>query len=321
MRKENRRFEKGIAALLAALLAFAGAAPAAADTLAGKSTSGAQFLKLGVGARGIAMGEAYAAVVDGADAVYWNPAGLDGVNRKAMLFMHALYLADISYDFASYAQRVADHTVLGVGVQYLDANTINATDEFGSSQGSINPHDLAVTLALSKRFFTDSDEEEDQFVLGVAGKFIQSSIIETAKTGAADLSVAWNPIHHLKLTFGAQNMGAPLKFHDDADELPFNLKAGSALTFRRLILALDVNYPRDADPYVNVGLELKRPLGESLWFAPRAGFNSHAAGSVSGLSSVSAGMGLGWRAYSVDFAWTPFGELGNAYRLSFAIRF
>jgi hypothetical protein len=309
---------RGLIGALLGLFAFAGLAEC--SSFAGKGTSGAQFLKLGVGARGIAMGEAYAAVVDGADAVYWNPAGLDGVERRSLCLMHALYLAETSYDYAGYAQRIGESTVLGVGLQYLNANTIQTTDEFGTETGNISPSDMAATLALSKRFFIDVGAE-DEFVLGFAGKFIQSKIVETAQTAAADLFVAWNPIRRVKLTFGAQNMGKPLKFHDEADELPVNLKAGSALTLKRMILALDANYPRDADPYVSVGAEFRRPLGEDLWFAPRAGFNSHASGGPVGMSGLSAGAGLGWRGYSIDLSWTPFGSLGNAYRLSLSIRF
>ena len=36
----------------------------------------AQFLKIGVGARASAMGEAFTAVANDASALYWNPAGL-----------------------------------------------------------------------------------------------------------------------------------------------------------------------------------------------------------------------------------------------------
>ena len=35
-----------------------------------------QFLKLGVGGRGVAMGESFVAVANDASALYWNPAGL-----------------------------------------------------------------------------------------------------------------------------------------------------------------------------------------------------------------------------------------------------
>jgi len=39
-------------------------------------TVGASFLKFGVGARSLSMGEAYTAVARGVDALFWNPANL-----------------------------------------------------------------------------------------------------------------------------------------------------------------------------------------------------------------------------------------------------
>src|SRR4029077_8125627 len=39
-------------------------------------TSGAQFLKIGPGARPVGMGEAFTGVPDDIHAIYWNPAGL-----------------------------------------------------------------------------------------------------------------------------------------------------------------------------------------------------------------------------------------------------
>ena len=52
-------------------------------------TTTAQFLKLGVGARAIGMGEAYSAIADDPTAIYWNPAGLAAVSEHSVSLMHA----------------------------------------------------------------------------------------------------------------------------------------------------------------------------------------------------------------------------------------
>ena len=51
----------------------------AAEVFAKVGTFGAQFLKIGVSARATAMGSAFTAVGDNAEAVYWNPAGIVNV--------------------------------------------------------------------------------------------------------------------------------------------------------------------------------------------------------------------------------------------------
>src|ERR1700712_3479252 len=70
-----------------------------------------EFLNIGAGARGLAMGNAQVSSVKDATAGYWNPAGLVGVkdNPNATI-MHAEYFAGISkYDYASVAVPVQDN--------------------------------------------------------------------------------------------------------------------------------------------------------------------------------------------------------------------
>ncbi len=64
-----------------------------------------EFLNIGAGARGLAMGSAQVASVDDGTAGYWNPAGLVGVKDIPQInLMHAEYFAGIGkYDYASVA--------------------------------------------------------------------------------------------------------------------------------------------------------------------------------------------------------------------------
>ena len=78
-------------------------------------------------ARGVAMGGAMTAVTNDSSSIYWNPAGLAHVPRLSTSFMHAQYVADITYEAASYAQRVDDASVIGAGVRYLNGGSIPQT--------------------------------------------------------------------------------------------------------------------------------------------------------------------------------------------------
>ena len=62
-----------------------------------------EFLNIGAGARGLAMGSAQVASVNDGTSGYWNPAGLVNVKEQPQLnIMHAEYFAGIGkYDFAS----------------------------------------------------------------------------------------------------------------------------------------------------------------------------------------------------------------------------
>src|SRR5258707_12887851 len=62
-----------------------------------------EFLNIGAGARGLAMGSAQVASVNDGTATYWDPAALATIKGSPQLnVMHAEYFAGIGkYDFAS----------------------------------------------------------------------------------------------------------------------------------------------------------------------------------------------------------------------------
>ncbi|MCI0453358.1 MAG: PorV/PorQ family protein [Candidatus Latescibacteria bacterium] len=73
------------------------AAPVHATKLAG------EFMAPGGGARALGMGGAFAAVAADASAVFWNPAGIAGMEKRQILAMHAEQFGDLlNYNFASY---------------------------------------------------------------------------------------------------------------------------------------------------------------------------------------------------------------------------
>lgn len=285
-------------------------------------TSGAQFLKLGVNARAIGMGEAYSAVADGSDAIYWNPAGLARIENRSVSFMHAAYLKNIFYDFTSYAHRIGSVGTFGIGIQYLNATSIDETDEFGTSVGTFKPYDLAVSVGWARSFRFELLETEKEMIFGLSGKFIRSKIIETASAGAVDFGISWNMFEKCWVSVGAQNLGSKLKFKEESFELPVNIKLGSSyVVYKPVLLALDVNFPRDNDPNASFGVEYKTSITSDIWFAARGGYNSRSTKEITGLSSLSAGVGLEWKGYGIDFAWVPFGKLGHSYRVSLSAKF
>ena len=78
-----------------------------------------EFLNIGAGARGLAMGSAQVASVEDGTAGYWNPAGLAGVkDNPSVNLMYAQYFAGIgSYQYMSVAMPMQDNKrTLGISL-------------------------------------------------------------------------------------------------------------------------------------------------------------------------------------------------------------
>ena len=120
-----------------------------------------EFLKIGVGARASAMGNAQAGIVDDVTAGYWNPAGLIyAPENPEIALMHSEYFAGIAkYDYIGFTMPVDENRRFGASVIRLGvddiANTLNLVDANGNidfdAVESFSVADLAVILSISQR--------------------------------------------------------------------------------------------------------------------------------------------------------------------------
>lgn len=104
-----------------------------------------EFLNIGAGARGLAMGGAQVASVNDGTSGYWNPAGLVGVkDYPSVHLMHAEYFAGIGkYDFGSVAIPLNDQKrVVALSVLRFAVDDIPNTLFLVEPDGSINYNNI-----------------------------------------------------------------------------------------------------------------------------------------------------------------------------------
>ncbi|MDI6642265.1 MAG: PorV/PorQ family protein, partial [Elusimicrobiota bacterium] len=311
-------------------------------SFAGEGTSTGNFLKIGIGARAIALGEAFTAVSDDVTSVYWNPAGLAQLDLYEVSLMHNKWVENINYQFAGYAipirEKVVEgfspskhYGVLGISAYYLSMSPIKGyygaetpgSEGMESSQ-KLTAYDFATALSYGRQIVGKHSKYGSQLFAGTTLKFINKKLADkTASGAAADLSVLylppWSVLSGGRLRFGLniKNIGTGLTFEKEPSPFPVDVKFGSAYT-RDLFgnnFVFAVDYSR-ATNSVSVGAEY--PLWDLIVL--RAGYKISGFGKHLD-SGLRAGLGLGTRHIRFDYAFTPFGLLGETHRFSLQFKF
>jgi hypothetical protein len=280
-------------------------------------TSGAPFLKIGPGARPAGMGEAFTGLADDIHAIYWNPAGLATLKKPELTAMHMQWFQNVNYEFAAFAYPTEQAGTWGFAVTNLHTDDINRrTEDTDAPINQFGSNDSAYWLSYAYPL-------TDKLSLGGNAKYIRETLdAASAHAYAADGGLLYDTgWHGLRLGGVVQNAGTPIKFTSQGDPLPLTLRLGASIrpVPKNLVLTSDLLLPRDHQAGLALGGEYHRRLRDGVAFSVRSGYRTDS--DVDGFAGVAAGGGLEVGRVSFDFAWIPFGDLGNSYRYSLHIKF
>jgi hypothetical protein len=302
------------------LISCSSAASAGTDfTTKALGTTGSEFLNIDVDPRGIAMGGAISAITNNSSALYWNPAGLAQIPRASASAMHNEYFTGIRMQYASYAQRITETSVLGGAIRYMDAGSIKNTNVNGVTIGTFRPRNYVFELGWGQNVMDLTDAERD-ISLGMTAKMFHSDMIEKAQGYAVDFGMQAHYTDAIvPYNFGAtlQNIGQGQKFDKVRDTLPFRARIGASLQPRPFLqIVLEGVAPSSSHPYAAVGGELELDTKAKTRIFLRAGYSmQNQFTGLDGLRGTSLGLGLKVGDVSFDYAFVPFGVLGNTHRV------
>jgi hypothetical protein len=178
-------------------------------------TTSAEFLLLGAGARGAALGGSFSAVANDVTALYWNPGGLAMMERPGVHFSHMTYVADTRYTWVGLAIPLSGGQ-RAIGIH-------GAT--FGFSDQPVytveNPEGDGTTYGVSESYFglTFSQNFSDRFSAGITGKFINDQLGDTdGQAFAVDFGTNFHAAINdrpIRAAFTISNLGTNLQ-HDGA---------------------------------------------------------------------------------------------------------
>lgn len=270
----------------------------------GPGTTSCSFLRFGTGARAVGMGEAFTGVASDVNAIYWNPGGLSKLSNKEISCEYKAWLEDIKIGNLVYGQPIGRGAFAG-GITYLGATDRRFDIDrkyLGRFENSY--HVIAIGYTYNG--------------VGLKLKYIKGKLdTEEAYGLAADIGLLYRAFNNLTLGAVVKNLGLkPMKFIEDEDPMPINYIIGIAHKFNNLLLALDINKPIDNKFRFNLGAEYW--IGKII--ALRTGYKFKEEGNEEGFG-LTAGLGFKFKNYQFDYAYVPYGNLGDAHRYSLIIRF
>ncbi len=143
-----------------------------------------EFLNIGAGARGLAMGGAQVASTHDGTAGYWNPAGLVGIKEyPSVHLMHAEYFAGIGkYDYGSLAIPLSDERrVVALSILRFAVDDIPNTLFLVEPDGSVNYNNIRTFSSADYAFLLSYaqkviDEEDKKLSFGGNVKVINRKV-------------------------------------------------------------------------------------------------------------------------------------------------
>ncbi|MEO5618371.1 MAG: PorV/PorQ family protein [Candidatus Eisenbacteria bacterium] len=308
---QTRRLAALTAGLFLAALSV-NAVPAAA------APPGFAFLEIPAGARASALGGAYSSLARGADAAFWNPAGLGGTTRFQVSGNHAELDQQLRYDAVALAGRLWGGGY-GMSMRALYSEAIEARDELGNLTGSFGAHDLEFALSYGHAVGSG-------LALGGSAQIVRERIADVAaQTYGFNFGATLDPgvLPGMRLSLGVHNVGpaARYTFDDIPGEdvgLPMRLHSGASVT--RLVGsgltlrgAVEGSFTSGRPGRGAIGAEVANLGGAAL----RAGWRFNDAS-----ADLTLGAGFATKALSFDYAFIPLDlNLGESHRFSIGREF
>lgn len=195
-------------------------------------TSMANFLKIGVGARAAAMGDAYVALSDDITALYWNPGGLGSLQNNEVLFQYNDWLLDTRLYFFGISYRIDRLGILGFSINSFSSGDIQETTiwEPDGTGRTFSASDFAAGLTYSRQI-------TDRFSAGITLKYIVEQLHrEKASTVAIDVGSIFvtNFLNDMRIGFALSNLGGRMQL--EGTDLTYYGRVEQAIKYSRVQL-------------------------------------------------------------------------------------
>ncbi len=304
-------------------------------------TSVANFLKIGIGGKAVAMADAFTAISDDPTALFWNPGGIGFQKQLAMNFSYAQWIFETNSSFFGVIVPMGDVGTFGVSINSFSSGDIEETT-ITKPHGTgrvFDASDISIGVSYSRML-------TDRFSAGITLKYMEENLsLESSSAFAVDLGSIFilDFDYNLRLGLVISNLGSNMKLSGlDLEKnittensklveaqlktydwsLPLTFRVGLASDIistdnHRLTVAAEVNDARDYKARENIGIE----YGFNNMFFLRGGYKFNYDE-----ETYSVGLGInyfleGIGGLIVDYSLSDMNRLGQINRLSVGLSF
>lgn len=279
----------------------------------------AKYLDFGVSAAAAGMGNAYIGVVQNAESIYWNPAGLCKMQKNDknwnLYFSHNVWFQDVMASDIAIAKHIKKIGVFAFGATYINAGSIQRSDidSLGNpvlrNDETYSPYSLIFNIAYAGKLEEDLDA-------GINVKYILDNIDgNLSQTSAFDLGLRYSFPYLNGLSFNliSKNFGGRLNEFILTKEISFAVSYIFNLSDFIITLDWDIVGKVANNPLQRIGVQIETPF----MFVIRAGYQTDNTTIDEGFKNFTLGFGIKLSDKYADFAYEPYGDIGNVYKVSF----
>ncbi|MBN2380637.1 OmpA family protein [candidate division WOR-3 bacterium] len=263
------------------------------------------LLRSGYGASAPAVGGTGTIWTTDASGMWWNPAGLEGISKGEVMLGYRAWFASMHDEFASFAWPWRRST-LGVAAFY-SVTAVQAWSEDNEPTGKLYPQSGVLDIAWAYSL-------KRGLSLGLGSKILYENLIELSGIGAAfDVGIMWRFLEWMSVGAALHDLGPGVFYQDSRVSVPWAADAGLSLSLIPMTtISITSGYVSDAGIEGNLGVEVSPHELISIRVGSRINSN---ISEWRFWSVPTAGLGLNWKGFRLDYAVVPYGPLGTTHSL------
>ncbi len=277
-------------------------------------STGMSFLKIGFGARNIAMGDLGVVGVNDLTALNYNPALLSQYKAPQLMLTYNQSIQDMSTQLVG-ASFSLFGLPLAFGLNSTSIKDIEIRTQPGDPQSTFSAHYMFASLSTGFNIF-------NEFSIGFTVKYLYENIFSDQSQGwGFDIGLSYqNIIKGMDIGTSIKNLGSVDELRNVKTELPTDARLGVSYSIPFQGIKTDLSIIGGVQKYLETDDIHFHAGGEFFYdklIAIRLGY-------MSGYESkgLTAGLGLFWEGINFDYAFTPYSYgLGSSHTISLMYSF